>query len=111
MHAQQLPVGHGAPPMPIGMPHPSLPPGALGPLGSTPGQHPLAILNKPDLHRPDDTKSNSGLSVADERHRNSISPTDRDKYRPRSPDQHDLKKVKKEEKDSGHVSKIHLLHL
>lgn len=37
--------------------------------------------------------------------RNSISPSEREKYRPRSPsEQHDLKKVKKEEIDKGHVS-------
>lgn len=112
MHAQQIP-GQGAPPMPLGMPHPSLP-GALGGplgLGSAPSQHPLSILNKQELHRPEETKSNSGLSVSDV-HRNSISPpTDREKYRnigherPRSPsEQHDLKKVKKEDKDMGHVS-------
>ena len=36
--------------------------------------------------------------------RSSISPAEREKYRPRSPpDTHELKKVKKEEKD-GHVS-------
>ena len=106
MHAQQIP---GAPPMP--MPHPSLGPGGLGgplALGGTPPQHPLAILNKPELHRPEESKSNiSGLSMPDDRHRSSISPTDRDKYRPRTPEsQHDLKKVKKEEKDMGHVSLI-----
>ncbi|KAG4065010.1 hypothetical protein HA402_004133 [Bradysia odoriphaga] len=112
MHAQQIP-GQGAPPMPLGMPHPSIP-GALGGplgLGSAPSQHPLSILNKQELHRPEETKSNSGLSVPDV-HRNSISPpTDREKYRnigherPRSPsEQHDLKKVKKEEKDMGHQS-------
>lgn len=107
MHAQQLPV-HGAPPMPIGMPHPSIAPNLGGPLGlgNSPSQHPLAIL-KQDLHRAEDSKSNSGLNVADERHRNSISPTEREKYRPRSPDQHELKKVKKEEKDMGHVSFIY----
>uniref|UniRef100_A0A1L8DX46 Putative transducin-like enhancer of split protein n=1 Tax=Nyssomyia neivai TaxID=330878 RepID=A0A1L8DX46_9DIPT len=107
MHAQQLPAHAGAPPMPIGMPHPSIAPGALGgPLGlaNTPGQHPLAILNKQELHRPEESKSNSGLSVPEDRHRNSISPTDREKYRPRTPEQHELKKVKKEEKDLGHQS-------
>lgn len=36
--------------------------------------------------------------------RSSISPTEREKYRPRTPDQHEMKKVKKEEKDLGHVS-------
>lgn len=35
--------------------------------------------------------------------RSSISPAEREKYRPRSPDTHELKKVKKEDKD-GHVS-------
>ncbi|GAB0097142.1 TLE_N domain-containing protein [Sergentomyia squamirostris] len=107
MHAQQLPAHAGAPPMPIGMPHPSIAPGALGgPLGlaNTPGQHPLAILNKQEIHRPEESKSSSGLSVPEDRHRNSISPTDREKYRPRSPEQHELKKVKKEEKDMGHQS-------
>ncbi|XP_055693745.1 protein groucho-like isoform X2 [Lutzomyia longipalpis] len=107
MHAQQLPAHAGAPPMPIGMPHPSIAPGALGgPLGlaNTPGQHPLAILNKQELHRPEESKSNSGLSVPEDRHRNSISPTDREKYRPRTPEERELKKVKKEEKDLGHQS-------
>lgn len=154
MHAQQLPGHAGAPPMPLGMPHPSLAPGALGAaaaaaagaaggplgLGQPPAGHPLAI--KQDPHRPEETKSNSGLSVSDQdRHvsrrgnrltdkkskdtknsvvendenngvimdsrlqRSSISPAEREKYRPRSPDAHELKKVKKEEKD-GHVSSV-----
>ncbi|KXJ77080.1 hypothetical protein RP20_CCG008373 [Aedes albopictus] len=108
MHAQQIPGAHGAPPMPVGMPHPSLGPGALGgplsALGSTPPQHPLAILNKQELHRPEESKSsNSNIMPLDDRHRSSISPTDRDKYRPRTPESsHELKKVKKEEKDMGH---------
>lgn len=98
MHAQQMPVGH-APPIPLNMPHPGLPPGALGP-----PPHPLAMLGKSELHRPDDAKSTSGLSANEERHRNSISPSDRDKYRPRSPvEQMDLKKIKKDDKDMGHV--------
>lgn len=103
MHAQQIPVGHGPqPPIPLGMPHPSLPPGALS---NTPPQHPLAMLGKSELHRPDDAKSSSGLSATEERLRNSISPNDRDKYRPRSPvEQIDLKKIKKDDKDLGHVS-------
>lgn len=102
MHAQQIPVGH-APPLPLGMPHPSLPPGALP---GTPPTHPLAMLGpKSELHRPDDSKSTSGMSLNEERHRNSISPNDRDKYRPRSPplEQMDMKKIKKDDKD-GHVS-------
>lgn len=65
MHAQQLPA-HAAPPIPM-IPHPGLagaPPaasllGLSGALGS--GQHPLSMLaSKPDLHRQDDVKSNSG---------------------------------------------------
>lgn len=108
MRAQQIPASHGAPPMPITMPHP-IAAGALGGqlgLGNAPAQHPLSILNKQELHRPEESKSNSGLgSVPDDRHRNSISPPEREKYRPRSPsDQHELKKIKKEEKDLGHVS-------
>uniref|UniRef100_A0A182PTA2 Groucho/TLE N-terminal Q-rich domain-containing protein n=1 Tax=Anopheles epiroticus TaxID=199890 RepID=A0A182PTA2_9DIPT len=107
MHAQQIPGAHGAPPIPVGMPHPSLGPGALGgplALGSTPPQHPLAILNKQELHRPEESKSsNSNIMPLDDRHRSSISPSDRDKYRPRTPESsHELKKVKKEEKDLGH---------
>ncbi|XP_053689814.1 protein groucho-like isoform X2 [Sabethes cyaneus] len=110
MHAQQIPGAHGAPPMPVGMPHPSLGPGGLGgplgALGGTPPQHPLAILNKQELHRPEESKSsNSNIMPLDDRHRSSISPNDRDKYRPRTPESsHELKKVKKEEKDMGHQS-------
>jgi groucho len=112
MHAQQLPA-HAAPPIPM-MPHPGLagaPPstaasllGLSGALGA-PGQHPLSMLaSKPDLHRPDDVKSNSGINSAEERHRNSISPAEREKYRPRTPQENEHKKPKKEEKDMGHVS-------
>lgn len=73
MHAQQIPGAHGAPPMPVGMPHPSLGPGGLGgplgALGSTPPQHPLAILNKQELHRPEESKSsNSNIMPLDDRH-------------------------------------------
>ncbi|KAF2898886.1 hypothetical protein ILUMI_07285 [Ignelater luminosus] len=112
MHAQQLPA-HAAPPIPM-MPHPSLagaPPstaasllGLSGALGA-PGQHPLSMLAaKPDLHRSDDVKSNSGINSSEERHRNSISPAEREKYRPRTSPEPDHKKVKKEEKDMGHHS-------
>lgn len=71
MHAQQLPAGHGggAPSMPVGIPH--LGPGGLGAplaISNAPSQHPLSILNKPDLHRPEEAKSTSGLSATDERH-------------------------------------------
>lgn len=105
MHAQQLPHAAHAPPIPM-MPHPGLPGppstaasllGLSGALG--PGAHPLSMLGaKPDLHR-DDVKSNSGLNSAEERHRNSISPAEREKYRPRSPPESEHKKLKKEEKD------------
>lgn len=135
MRAQQMPgaSGHGgagggagggggapgAPPIPIGMPHPIAPgvgvgalgAGQLGGLAGAPpgpgGQHPsLSIISKQELHRPEESKSNSGMSgVPDDRHRQSISPPEREKYRPRSPsDQHEMKKIKKEEKDMGHVS-------
>ncbi|XP_044757609.1 transducin-like enhancer protein 3-B isoform X3 [Coccinella septempunctata] len=115
MHAQQLP-SHAAPPLPM-MPHPGLagaPPssaasllGLSGALGA-PGQHPLAMLaGKPDMHRSDDVKSNSGINSAEERHRNSISPGDREKYRSRTPQENEHKKAKKEEKDMGHVSIKH----
>lgn len=36
--------------------------------------------------------------------RSSISPAEREKYRPRTPQEPEHKKVKKEEKDIGHVS-------
>lgn len=36
--------------------------------------------------------------------RNSISPAEREKYRPRTPQEPEMKKPKKEEKDLGHVS-------
>ncbi|XP_066994084.1 transducin-like enhancer protein 4 isoform X2 [Anabrus simplex] len=106
MHAQQLPHAAHAPPIPM-MPHPGLPgppssaASLLGLSGALagPGTHPLTMLgSKPDLHR-DDVKSNSGLNSAEERHRNSISPGDREKYRPRSPPEPEHKKLKKEEKD------------
>nr|CAI5844774.1 unnamed protein product [Callosobruchus analis] len=38
---------------------------------------------------------------------NSISPAEREKYRPRTPQEPELKKPKKEEKDLGHVSTKH----
>ncbi|XP_018574154.1 transducin-like enhancer protein 4 [Anoplophora glabripennis] len=109
MHAQQLPT-HAAPPIPM-IPHPlgGAPPSSaaslLGLSGPLPAQHPLSMLaSKPDLHRPDDVKSNSGINSAEERHRNSISPAEREKYRPRTPQEPELKKPKKEEKDLGHHS-------
>lgn len=42
--------------------------------------------------------------------RNSISPGEREKYRTRSPAEPDHKKLKKEEKDMGHVSG-HIMYL
>ncbi|XP_018328388.1 transducin-like enhancer protein 4 isoform X2 [Agrilus planipennis] len=112
MHAQQIPA-HAAPPIPM-MPHPGLggaPPntaasilGLSGALGA-PGQHPLSMFAaKPDLHRSDDVKSGSGMNSAEERHRSSISPAEREKYRSRTPSEPEHKKVKKEEKDLGHNS-------
>ncbi|XP_072153256.1 transducin-like enhancer protein 4 isoform X2 [Bemisia tabaci] len=105
MHAQQLPHTAHPPPLPM-MPHPGLPgPPAtaaslLGLSGALPGPaaHPLSMLAaKSELHR--EEKAPSGLNSADERHRNSISPVEREKYRPRSSPEVEHKKVKKEEKD------------
>lgn len=42
--------------------------------------------------------------------RNSISPGEREKYRTRSPAEPDHKKLKKEEKDMGHVSLSYFLY-
>lgn len=48
-----------------------------------------------------DEKRSSSAHSSEERHRNSISPNEREKFRSRSPDlEHELKKRKKEEKDS-----------
>lgn len=68
MHAQHP---HGAPPgMPMGIPHPGLTPGSLnGQLALTGGpSHPLAMLNKQELSRPEESKSAGGMSGTDERH-------------------------------------------
>ncbi|XP_047029124.1 protein groucho-like isoform X1 [Helicoverpa zea] len=97
MHAAHLPA-HGAPPLPL-LGQGALPPAGL--LGLGVPHHPLSVLAKPpDLHRPDD--KGNGISSAEERHRNSISPGEREKYRTRSPAEPDHKKLKKEEKDMGH---------
>ncbi|CAO1436459.1 unnamed protein product [Diamesa tonsa] len=83
IHAQQIP---GAPPQPIpGLGALAGPLGAFaGPMGSLP-HGPQGLLGKvpQDLHR-EDIKPLAGPS-ADERLRNSVSPADREKYRPRSP--------------------------
>ncbi|XP_047004369.1 transducin-like enhancer protein 4 isoform X2 [Schistocerca americana] len=112
MHAQQLPHAAHAPPLPM-MPHPGPPNAAAasllglsGALAAPPG-HPLAMLGaaKPDLHRDDKPAPgavrapSAGLNSAEERHRNSISPAEREKYRPRSSPDPEHKKMKKEEKD------------
>uniref|UniRef100_A0A0K8SNJ1 Groucho/TLE N-terminal Q-rich domain-containing protein n=6 Tax=Lygus hesperus TaxID=30085 RepID=A0A0K8SNJ1_LYGHE len=105
MHAQQLPHTAHAPPLPM-MPHPALPgppASAASLLGLSsiagPASHPLSMLAaKPDLHR-EESKSTPGMNSTEERHRNSISPAEREKYRTRSPPEPEHKKVKKEEKD------------
>lgn len=101
MHAQQMPHAAHAPPFPA---HPGLPglPGLPGPLAGL--SHPLAMLQgaKPEQRDPD-AKPPPGLNSVEERHRNSISPAEREKYRPRSPVESEHKKMKKEEKD-GHAS-------
>ena len=93
MHAQQMPHAAHAPPFPA-LPHPGLP----GPLAGL--SHPLSMLQaaKPE-HRDPDAKPPPGLNSVEERHRNSISPAEREKYRPRSPVEPEHKKMKKEEKD------------
>ncbi|CAG4965647.1 unnamed protein product [Parnassius apollo] len=97
MHAAHLPA-HGAPPLPL-LGQGALPPAGL--LGLGVPHHPLSVLAKPpEIHRPDD--KGNGISSAEERHRNSISPGEREKYRTRSPAEPDHKKLKKEEKDMGH---------
>lgn len=100
IHAQQIP---GGPPQPI----PAL--GALagpltafgGPMGLGPhgGGAPQSLLKAPpDLHR-EDLKVPLGGPSAEERMRNSVSPADREKYRPRSPlDLDSEAKRRKEEK-------------
>lgn len=83
MHAQQLPPGAalahpGLPGLPglgpaAGLPTPTSASAALLGLGLTPGAtatpgttataHSLSMLGKPDIHRADDLKSNSGKAV------------------------------------------------
>uniref|UniRef100_A0A1L8DXQ3 Putative transducin-like enhancer of split protein n=1 Tax=Nyssomyia neivai TaxID=330878 RepID=A0A1L8DXQ3_9DIPT len=97
IHAQQLP---GAPPQPI----PSLGAALAGPLGAfggpigLPHGGPQGLLKAPqDLHR-EDIKVPLG-PAAEERLRNSVSPGEREKYRPRTPlDMEGEAKRRKEEK-------------
>ncbi|KAL1428201.1 hypothetical protein MTO96_002608 [Rhipicephalus appendiculatus] len=60
----------------------------------------MAGLQPPGAGLPPSTAAGL-LALSEERHRNSISPGEREKFRGRSPDiDHDLKKRKKEDKDS-----------
>lgn len=61
---------HGAAPPGMSIPHPGLTPGSInGQLALTgPPQHPLAMLNKGDMHRPEESKSVGAMSASDERH-------------------------------------------
>ncbi|XP_065076713.1 protein groucho isoform X6 [Ochlerotatus camptorhynchus] len=97
IHAQQIP---GGPPQPI----PGL--GALagpltafgGPMGLPHGAPQSLLKAPPDLHR-EDLKIPLGGPSAEERMRNSVSPAEREKYRPRSPlDLDSEAKRRKEEK-------------
>ncbi|XP_055609316.1 protein groucho isoform X3 [Uranotaenia lowii] len=111
IHAQQIP---GGPPQP-GIPGLGALAGPLtafgGPMGAAGlgGPHgvgvgvggtPQSLLKAPpDLHRGEDIKVPLGGPSAEERMRNSVSPADREKYRPRSPlDMDNEAKRRKEEK-------------
>ncbi|XP_052566506.1 protein groucho isoform X1 [Culex pipiens pallens] len=105
IHAQQIP---GGPPQPI----PGL--GALagpltafgGPMGLGPhgGAVPQSLLKAPpDLHR-EDLKVPLGGPSAEERMRNSVSPADREKYRPRSPLDLDSEAKRRKEEKLNHES-------
>nr|XP_027217250.1 protein groucho-like isoform X1 [Penaeus vannamei] len=120
MHAQAgIPHGAHAPTLPMA-PHPSLagmpglppssgaPPGLLSAVSSASlmglPTHPLSVLSKPDLGRPEDKRErpeDRAAALLEERARNSSSPGE--KYRPRSrtPDDHDAKRRKE---DKGHDS-------
>ncbi|XP_023227323.1 transducin-like enhancer protein 4 isoform X6 [Centruroides vittatus] len=122
MHAQQIAPHAHAPPIPM-MPHaaaamaslqpPTMPPSTAAGLlalssslsGGAPSSHLSAAISSSAAasalkeHR--EEKRSSSAHSSEDRHRNSISPNDREKFRSRSPDlNHELKKRKKEEKDS-----------
>ncbi|XP_058453259.1 protein groucho isoform X3 [Malaya genurostris] len=103
IHAQQIP---GGPPQPI----PGL--GALagpltafgGPMGLGPHGTPQSLLKAPpDLHR-EDLKVPLGGPSAEERMRNSVSPADREKYRPRSPLELESENKRRKEEKLNHES-------
>ncbi|XP_058824339.1 protein groucho isoform X4 [Topomyia yanbarensis] len=103
IHAQQIP---GGPPQPI----PGL--GALagpltafgGPMGLGPHGAPQSLLKAPpDLHR-EDLKVPLGGPSAEERMRNSVSPADREKYRPRSPLELESENKRRKEEKLNHES-------
>ncbi|XP_031636006.1 protein groucho isoform X2 [Contarinia nasturtii] len=91
MHAQQIPM----------TPHPIPTLGSLGsfagPMGLPHG--PQALLKVPqDLHR-EDIKVPLGGPSAEERLRNSVSPAEREKYRPRSPPEREIEDTKRRKED------------
>ncbi|XP_058061266.1 protein groucho isoform X1 [Anopheles bellator] len=102
IHAQQIP---GGPPQPI----PAL--GALagpltafgGPMGLPHGAPQNLLKAPPDLHR-EDLKVPLGGPSAEERMRNSVSPADREKYRPRSPLELDGETKRRKEEKLNHES-------
>ncbi|XP_052868857.1 protein groucho [Anopheles cruzii] len=102
IHAQQIP---GGPPQPI----PAL--GALagpltafgGPMGLPHGAPQSLLKAPPDLHR-EDLKVPLGGPSAEERMRNSVSPADREKYRPRSPLELDGETKRRKEEKLNHES-------
>ncbi|XP_052891016.1 protein groucho isoform X2 [Anopheles moucheti] len=102
IHAQQIP---GGPPQPI----PGL--GALagpltafgGPMGLPHGAPQSMLKAPPDLHR-EDLKVPLGGPSAEERMRNSVSPADREKYRPRSPLELDGEAKRRKEEKLNHES-------
>ncbi|XP_049280791.1 protein groucho-like isoform X11 [Anopheles funestus] len=102
IHAQQIP---GGPPQPI----PGL--GALagpltafgGPMGLPHGAPQSMLKAPPDLHR-EDLKVPLGGPSAEERMRNSVSPADREKYRPRSPLELDGEAKRRKEEKLNHGS-------
>ncbi|XP_066944753.1 protein groucho isoform X8 [Macrobrachium rosenbergii] len=122
MHAQAgIPHGAHAPTLPMA-PHPTLPgmPGLPPSTAAPPGllsavssaslmglpAHPLSVLGKPDLSRPDDKRErpeDRAAAAALLEDRAAVSHVPGEKYRPRSrtPDDHDAKRRKE---DKGHDS-------